>query len=252
MNCEQPTGRPVRGGPQAADAALAGPVLPGPAVAAPGPVPPARGGGQAVKDRARVLDELRALLEPRRPDLTFDAFADSHLSLWLRYAHTQVGEADADHVVRSVCARLRANWTHVLGQDSVSRYAWRVLKAEIHAWLELHEREPAFVHTSAFLSAVDGLVREEWQEPFDALEDALGLYRVIARLPERQYDLVVLLYVLRAPVEDVADYLGAEVATVRIQARRARRRIATDLGMPARDDRDTGPGRPHAEGGAGR
>lgn len=170
-----------------------------------------------------------ALLEPRRPDLTFDAFADSHLSLWLRYAHTQIGERDAEHVVRVVSARLRANWTHVLGQDSVARYAWMVLKAEIHAWLEQHGARPAFVRTSAFLAAVGSLVRDEGREPFSVLEDAIVLYGVIARLPERQYDLVVLLYVLRAPLTDITEYLGIDLATARVQTRQARRRIADEL-----------------------
>jgi RNA polymerase sigma-70 factor (ECF subfamily) len=69
------------------------------------------------------------------------------------------------------------------------------------------------------------------------LEGEIGLYGAIAALPERQYDVMVLRYVLRAPDEDVAAYLGIELSTVRSHVRHARRRLARMLDIPETAER---------------
>ncbi|WP_043255939.1 sigma factor-like helix-turn-helix DNA-binding protein [Streptomyces sp. Tu6071] len=142
-----------------------------------------------------VLDP--ALIAPRRPDLTFDAFADSHMGLWTRYAESQVGAAHSDEVVARACGWLRGNWRRVLGSDSVARYAWRVLKAEVHA-----------------------CATERGVRPVGEVSGA-----ALAELPERLYDLVVLRYELGVGDAEIADYLGIEQAAVGAQARYARGRV---------------------------
>ncbi|WP_433342234.1 hypothetical protein [Streptomyces sp. CA-253872] len=137
------------------------------------------------------------MIAPRRPDLTFDAFADSHVKLWARYAETQVGAAHRDEVVARVCGWLRGNWARALGSDSVARYAWRVLKAEVHA-----------------------CARERGVRPVSEMPGA-----ALAELPERLYDLVVLRYELGVGDAEIADYLGIEQAAVGAQARYARGRV---------------------------
>jgi hypothetical protein len=156
-----------------------------------------------------VLDP--SLVAPRRPDLTFEAFADSYLRLWGRYAETQVGAAHRDEVVARVCDGLRGNWARALGSDSVARYAWRVLKAEVHACARARGVAGPVVGVLADVSGVS--------------EAAL------AELPERLYDLVVLRYELGVGDAEIADFLGIEQAAVGAQARYARGRVA---GQPAR------------------
>ncbi|MFD8917844.1 RNA polymerase sigma factor [Streptomyces sp. NPDC059569] len=166
--------------------------------------------------------------------LTFDAFDARHHTLWLRYAHTQVGGRDAaETVVDATCARLLEHWPHVLTQESVARYAWALLKEEVAWWLDDHDREPALVDTAAFHAAVRKLLDHEKRDQFDVLQREIGLYRAISRLPERQYDVVVLRYALQVPDEEVAEYMGIEVATVRSHVRHARRRLARDLDVRA-------------------
>ncbi|WP_446039586.1 sigma-70 family RNA polymerase sigma factor [Streptomyces sp. SID1121] len=170
----------------------------------------------------------------RRLALTFDAFAAHHHRLWLRYAHTQVGSRPvAETVVESACARLLEHWPHVLLQESVSQYAWAVLKEEVARRQDAHDGPPALVDTAAFDAAARKLLQHGTPDQFTVLENEIGLYGAISRLPERQYDVVVLRYVLRVPDEVVAEYLGIEVPTVRSHVRHARRRLARELG-PAR------------------
>ncbi|MFJ4923394.1 RNA polymerase sigma factor [Streptomyces sp. NPDC088725] len=168
----------------------------------------------------------------RRLALTFDAFDTHHHKLWLRYAHTQVGKrSTAEAVVDATCARLMEHWDHVLTQESVPQYAWAVLKEEVARWLDARGRRPVLVDTAAFHIAIRKLLLHEMRDQFAVLEGEIGLYAAIARLPERQYDVVVLRYVLQVPDDEVAEYLGIEVATVRSHVRHARRRLAKDLGM---------------------
>ncbi|MEU3184049.1 sigma factor-like helix-turn-helix DNA-binding protein [Streptomyces sp. NPDC006923] len=184
-------------------------------------------GGRGVDDRGlqRFPDRPE-----RRLALTFDAFDAHHHTLWLRYAHTQVGSrAAAEAVVDALCARLLDDWPHVLVQESVPQYAWAILKEEVARWLGEHDLEPVLVDTAAFLAAIRKLLLYEMRDQFAVLQGEIGLYAAISRLPERQYDVVVLRYVLRIPDEVVAEYMGIEVATVRSHVRHARRRLARDL-----------------------
>ena len=183
---------------------------------------PGRDGGA---DAAPVRDTGRRLV------LTFEAFHDTHYREWLRFAHLQVGNrADAAQVVDGACAHLVAHWPHVLKQESVAAYAWAVLKEHLNAWLTALRRPAAFVETASFAAAVSRML-EHPRERFAALESGLGLYAAISRLPERQYDAVVLRYVLGCGDEQVARLLGVRESTVRSLVRYARRRLSAELGI---------------------
>jgi RNA polymerase sigma factor (sigma-70 family) len=180
---------------------------------------PSHGPGMQLQDPARRLS------------LTFDAFYDTHHQAWLRFAHLQVGSrAAAEQVVSHAATRLAENWAHVLRQETVQAYAWAVLKEHVAHWLGEHARPPALVETAAFAAAVRRLL-EVSRERFAVLESEIGLYAAISRLPERQYDVIVLRYVLGYPDSEVAGYLGMKDATVRSNVRWAKRRLATELGI---------------------
>lgn len=166
-----------------------------------------------------------------RLGLTFDAFHDYHRELWMRYAHTQVGERSAaETVVDNACTHLKNDWKHALAQESVPRHAWSLLKGEVHRWLDERGLEPLLVGTAAFHAAIGKLLQHGARDEFTVLEGELGLYGAIADLPERQYDVIVLRFVLGADEEHTAEYLGIELAAVRSQVQHARRRLARELG----------------------
>ena len=73
------------------------------------------------------------------------------------------------------------------------------------------------------------------------MESALGLYTAIAGLPERQYDVIVLHYVLGYPSRRIAHIMGIKADTVRSHRRLARQRMAIKLGLsidPAADEKE--------------
>jgi DNA-directed RNA polymerase specialized sigma24 family protein len=76
------------------------------------------------------------------------------------------------------------------------------------------------------------------RDEFAAMESTLGLYPAIARLPARQFDVVVLHYVLDYSTARTAQTLGVTEATVRSHRAAARQRIALDLGLDDETDPD--------------
>ncbi|MET9933522.1 MULTISPECIES: sigma-70 family RNA polymerase sigma factor [unclassified Streptomyces] len=167
--------------------------------------------------------------------LTFKAFHEHHRRLWMRIAHVQVGSAAAaEAVVTRACTRLEASWPHALAQESLRQYAWMVLKEEVHHWLTERDLKPQ-VGDAAFLVAVQKLLMHEMRDELRAISQEIGLYTAIAALPERQYDVILLRFVLGREESEVAEYLGIEVATVRSHIRHARRSLARDLNMPYKE-----------------
>ncbi|MEU1792126.1 sigma-70 family RNA polymerase sigma factor [Streptomyces sparsogenes] len=168
-----------------------------------------------------MRDDLAAVVLP----VDFRAFVSQHHRAYLRYAHVQLGgREEAVLAVEDVFVQLAQDWSFALRQPSVEAYALAALKENIAQRLEDRQRGTALVETAAF-AAVRGTTRERLQ----ALESSLGLYAAISRLPERQYDVVVLRFVLGYPMATVAHVMGVSRSTVRSHIRGARRRLARDL-----------------------
>jgi RNA polymerase sigma factor (sigma-70 family) len=165
--------------------------------------------------------------------LAFEVFYTLHQATWVRYAHVETGSRQAaEQIADAVTAHLADTWEHVLQQESVERHAWGLLKAAVARWLGEHQAESAFIETAAFDRVARALARA--REQFAVMEESLGLYTAIAQLPERQYDVIVLRYVLGYPDSRVAFLLGITEGTVRSHVRFAKRHlehIAKDLGI---------------------
>lgn len=184
-------------------------------------------------DSQRRDEEPGPVRDPsRRLSLTFEAFHDTHHQAWLRFAHLQVGSRPAaEHVVEAAAAHLARNWPHVLKQEAMQAYAWAVLKEHVARWLTERRRPAAaLVETAAFASAVTRML-DLTRERFAVLESRIGLYAAISRLPERQYDVIVLRYVLGYSDPKVAWFLGMKETTVRSHVRWAKRRLSKELGV---------------------
>lgn len=187
-------------------------------------------------DSSRKFSAGPTRTRPRRLALTFDAFHAYHRKLWMRFAHTQVGSRSAaESVVDAACARLKTTWQHVLTQESVPRYAWTVLKEEVHHWLDERGLQPQ-VGDAAILTAIQKLLLHEMRDELRVISQEIGLYAAISTLPERRYDVIVLRFLLGMDDEEVAEYLGIDHATVRSHIRHARRSLAKQLHIPLKDD----------------
>ncbi|MFJ6751787.1 MULTISPECIES: RNA polymerase sigma factor [unclassified Streptomyces] len=163
--------------------------------------------------------------------LTFKAFLATHARKWLTYAYLHTGsQPAAREVTRAAYRRLGDLWPHALRQASVEAFAWSVLKERVVEWLYDHQQPTALTETAAFAVVTQALLRE-CQQQFALLESQLGLYAAIARLPERQCDVIVLRHVIGYDDGQIAALLGVDEVTVRSHASRGKRKLAAALGI---------------------
>ncbi|MFK0295774.1 RNA polymerase sigma factor [Streptomyces sp. NPDC090442] len=163
--------------------------------------------------------------------LTFEAFLATHARRWLAYAYLHTGSRTAAReVTLAAYEQLGRVWPHALRQASVEAYAWSVLKERVTEWLYDRRQPTALTETAAFAVVTQALLRE-CQQQFAMLESQLGLYAAIARLPERQCDVIVLRHVIGYGDAQIAALLGVDEVTVRSYASRGRRKLAAALGI---------------------
>lgn len=161
----------------------------------------------------------------------FWAFHNLYHRPYLEYAHIQLGdERSAGELVHATFMDLALNWPDMMEDANHEAYAWALLRERIADELRLQGRVPATVETAVF-ARVNRAALESVRDQLADMESALGLYAAISRLPERQFDVMVLLYVLGYPTEQTAHILGVTPATVRSQARHAKRKLAKDLDL---------------------
>ncbi|MDV5143167.1 sigma-70 family RNA polymerase sigma factor [Streptomyces sp. SBC-4] len=196
--------------------------------------------GTGIRVERHFLEELHHL-EGIEYEMTPDqeAFYDLYARPHLRYAHTMLGDKQAAKaVVRRCYSHLTLNWANVLKEEAPEAYAWKLLKQRVETHLRLTGQPSRMVQTAAFEQAARATL-EVIRRQFAVMESALGLYTAIAGLPERQFDVVVMHYVLGYPSARVASIMGIKPDTVRSHRRLARERIAIKLGLslePAADE----------------
>lgn len=165
---------------------------------------------------------------PQRPgysQMSFEAFYGQHHHIWRKEAYLHTGSHEAaEAVTDEVTEKLNQTWEEVLRQKNVAQHAWRILKAEIMLWRRAHGSEHRFVETAAFNRTVRVMMAYA-REQFDVMEESLGLFSAIASLPERQFDVITLRYLLEYSDTQIANLLGITETTVRSNLRHARQRL---------------------------
>ena len=162
---------------------------------------------------------------------SFDAFHDRHQNEWVHYAHAQTGSPDAaQQIVDALTARLAEAWPSLeRNEKAAQQHAWKVLKATVTRWLGEHGPGSAFVETAVFDQV--SRVLSQAKDSFAAMEESLGLYTAISRLPDCQFDSIVLRYVLNYPDSKIASLLGVTESTVRSNVRYGKVRLRKELGI---------------------
>lgn len=167
---------------------------------------------------------------------SFDAFHDRHQHAWERYAYAETGSRDAaELIVDGLTAHLRETWPSLERNGKAAQHAWKVLKTTVTRWLAEHETGSPFVEFAAF-DRVDRVTRvlTQAKESFASMEESLGLYSAISRLPERQFDAIVLRHVLNYPYSKVAALLGVKESTARSHVRLGKNRLGEELASTIR------------------
>ncbi|GAA1928269.1 SigE family RNA polymerase sigma factor [Streptomyces sodiiphilus] len=158
----------------------------------------------------------------------FRAFHQLYRPAYVRWAELYMGaRADAEEAVDRTFEQLAADWDRILGMDNPAGYAWTILKHRTIDAVRARGRRPVLVDTAAFEThALHHAV-----DPIGELEQSLSIYQAIRELPERQHDVIVLLYCMGYSTAETADILGISVPGVRSTARYARHRLKDALGL---------------------
>ncbi|MEV7192302.1 sigma-70 family RNA polymerase sigma factor [Streptomyces sp. NPDC093510] len=152
----------------------------------------------------------------------FHAFAELHLG------HRSAAEL----VVHDVFLEILATWDELLSEADLEQRAMAVLSRHVRERLETEKRPPAFV-INAPISRNLAAVRAEMElAPSNA-----GLYEAMLELPTRQYNVIVLRYVLNYPVTRIARFMGLDPRTVDYHIRKGRERLRVLLNLPVEQDR---------------
>jgi RNA polymerase sigma-70 factor (ECF subfamily) len=174
--------------------------------------------------------QIEADAPAERVDLAFDAFVQSNFSSWVRLAHLYMGDReDAELVAYEVALRLHETWEEVLGRvRNLPLHAFTLLRAEIEDRLAQRAGD-RMVENAAFLRAMRA-AREE----FAVLAESIGVYSAISRLPERQFQVIALRYVLGYDVKRAATLMGVSPQTISSLTYYAKRALADALGSAVR------------------
>ncbi|MEU3792562.1 sigma-70 family RNA polymerase sigma factor [Streptomyces fructofermentans] len=164
----------------------------------------------------------------------------------LEYSRIHLGSADdARRLVDATFLYLATLWPRLQTMPNPGGYAWALFKERVHGELAAQGRQPATTENLAFARAIRAATEPlltsfrtsfqvEHGREIAELEEGMGLYRHMARLSERQFDILVLRDALGFTTKETALIMGTAEATVRSVRRTAKQRIATAMGYRTR------------------
>ncbi|MFF3377791.1 RNA polymerase sigma factor [Streptomyces sp. NPDC002680] len=163
--------------------------------------------------------------------LDFEAFYLGHQEAFHAYAEVHFGgRTAAEEVIHQVFLEIHAGWAELLSAGNLEQGAWAIVRRAVHDRLELEGRAPAFVINGPIAQALAAT-----RDRLKRMESSTGLYEAIGELPNRQFEVIVLRFILGYPTTKVAWYVGIDERTVGHHLRRAKERLRVKLGLP--DDR---------------
>ncbi|MEW1776631.1 sigma-70 family RNA polymerase sigma factor [Streptomyces sp. NPDC086777] len=182
------------------------------------------------------------MYQPLDLAIDFEAFYLGHQEPFHAYAEVHFGTRElAEEVIHEVFLQIHAGWTQLLSSGSLEQGAWAIMRRAVHDRLEREGRAPAFVINGPIAQALAPALATA-RDKLHKMESATGLYEAIAELPNRQFEVIVLRYILGYPTAKVAWYVGIDERTVGHHLRRGKERLRLKLGLP--DERK----RPHQKG----
>ncbi|MFF5480264.1 sigma-70 family RNA polymerase sigma factor [Streptomyces sp. NPDC012935] len=152
----------------------------------------------------------------------FQAFYEMYHPAYMAYAELVYGDRHlAEEAVDAAWVTILGKWSSYLASE----------RMESEVWAEVRRR----VSPPSRVSGLDpvGAAMAAARERFSTFEESLGLYSAIADLPPRQFDVIVMKYVLGYSTSRTAGLLGVSEAMVRSQVHRAKRRLAGALNLPS-------------------
>lgn len=152
---------------------------------------------------------------------TFDGFYQREYRLLVAMAHALTGSRDhAEDVAQEAMLAAFRRWDEVSRMDAP------------HAWVRRVCSNLSVSFIRRRMVEARGLValRKRRSEVEPLGEDDAAFWAEVRRLPRRQAQCIVLLYVYGCPVAEVAEVLGCSDGTVKTHLSRARAKLAQRLG----------------------
>ncbi|MFI0914323.1 RNA polymerase sigma factor [Streptomyces abikoensis] len=160
--------------------------------------------------------------------LDFQAFYLCRQELYHDYATELLGDRkEAEELVHEVFSLILEDWDDLLGCRNFEEDTWAILRLAAIRRLRKKHRRPAFVAKGAFAQALDAT-----RDQLMALEESIGLYSAIAQLPAKQFDVIVLRYVLGYETRVIAWFLGLDRRTVDYHGRKGKEHLRQQLNLP--------------------
>lgn len=136
--------------------------------------------------------------------LDFEAHYVMNQEAWHRYAlHFLRTNDAAERAVHRAFLEILRHWDALLAEPNLQQLTWAIVRRVV-----IDER-------------LGGL-----REDLAARDNGFGLYPALGKLPQRQFDVVVLRYMLGYSTKRVSWLLGITASTVDYHCRKARERLA--------------------------
>ncbi|MFH8760223.1 helix-turn-helix domain-containing protein [Streptomyces atroolivaceus] len=196
---------------------------------------------QAALSRASVLPHTpesetassEALRPPARrtvPDgalpLDYQAFHVAQQGFFHAFAQLHLGSSvTAKETVHHVFLEILRTWDTLLRTEDLAGTTFAILQRHIHATLQREGYKPSFV--------IDEPTTTHLGIELHPADAGLDLFAEMSKLPARQYNVIVLRYLLGYSAHDTARYMGLHQATVRSHERRAMDFLRTQVRLPS-------------------
>lgn len=174
------------------------------------------------------LGLAQSMYVPLDLPIDFEAFYLGHQEAFHGYAEVHFGtRAAAEEVIHEVFLEIHAGWAELLSAGSLEQGAWAIVRRAVHDRLEAEGRAPAFIINGPIAQAL-----ATTKDRLQRMQSTTGLYEAIADLPNRQFEVIVLRYLLGYPTAKVAWFMGIDERTVGHHLRRGKERLRLKLGLP--------------------
>lgn len=176
-------------------------------------------------------------------EVDFEAFYLGHHEVFHAYAEVHFGNREtAEEVIHEVFLEIHMRLVAAAerGQPRTGRVGDRAADRPQPPRRRGAGVE-AFVINGPIAQALDTALVTA-REKLRKMESSSGLYEAIAELPDRQFEVIVLRYVLGYPTAKVAWYIGIDDRTVGHHLRRAKERLRLKLGLPETPKKHKGVG----------
>ncbi|MFI1018444.1 sigma factor-like helix-turn-helix DNA-binding protein [Streptomyces sp. NPDC020965] len=161
--------------------------------------------------------------------LDFEAFYLGHQEPFHDYAEVQVGSRHvAEEVIHRAFLEILGGWSGLLRAGNLEQQAWAIVRQAVDEQLTKEDRGPAFVVSgpiAQMLHEAHAQLFREARGQLLTIESPTGLYEAIADLPPRQFEIIVLRYVLKYPADRVAWFVGLSEPAVEYHTRKAKDRL---------------------------